>query len=237
MAKKVKGKLIARIKRSHSIESFRFIFQERIDFFPGQFARVIFNEEDLQDKELNKYLSFSSSPTKNYIELTKRLSGSRFSQSLDRLSPKDEVLFDFSLGSCVFKEEYKRIGFLIGGIGITPVISIIEYIMDRRLETNVVVFYSNRTEEDITFKKELDNWQAINKNISVVYFVTDYLPLNKQYILGMIDKDSVLRKVGADEERIFFIFGPPPMVEAMKMICLDIGYKGGNIKTEKFIGY
>lgn len=48
---------------------------------------------------------------------------------------------------------------------------------------------------------------------------------------------SQLRKVGADEERIFFIFGPPPMVEAMKMICLDIGYKGGNIKTEKFIGY
>ena len=62
-------------------------------------------------------------------------------------------------GNCVFKDEYRKIGFLIGGIGITPVISIIEYIVDRSLATDVLLLYSNKTQEDIAFRRELDAWQ------------------------------------------------------------------------------
>ena len=86
---------------------------------------------------MNKYLSFSSSPTNDYIEVTKRLSDSVFSQKLKALKPSDEVLLKGPSGNCVLKEEYKKIGFLIGGIGITPVISMIEYIVDKKLVINI----------------------------------------------------------------------------------------------------
>src|SRR3989338_4450330 len=184
MAKIYRASLIERIKRTADIESFRFSPEEKLDFTPGQFTRVIFDPRDLNNKELNKYLSFSSSPLKSYFELTKRLSESKFSQKMKNLKTGDSILFNGPLGSCTFKEEYKKIAFLIGGIGITPVISIIEYLIDKKLDTDVKLFYSNRTEKDIAFKKELDSWAGSNKNITLNYLITDCEPQDEQCIFG-----------------------------------------------------
>ncbi|MEI6631141.1 MAG: FAD-dependent oxidoreductase [bacterium] len=230
----IKARLIETIDRTPSIRSFRLMPEERIGFLPGQFLQVIF---DPTQKELNKYLSFSCSPTKEYIEFTKRLSSSVFSERLRGLKSGDEVLLKAPLGSCVFKEEYKKIAFLIGGIGITPVISILEYIADKGLKNDALLFYSNRTDEDIAFRKELDLLQSLLKNIRAFYLVTECEPRDKKCLFGRIDKELLIKEMNDYRERIFFIFGPPKMVEAMQGLCLDIGCKEENVKTENFIGY
>jgi len=229
--------LIDRKKRTETIESFRFMPEERIIFAPGQFLQLIFDPERQNNKELNKYLSFSSSPDREYIEVTKRLSDSIFSKRLGSLQIKDKVLANAPLGSCIFEDKFKEISFLIGGIGITPVISIIEYIVARDLQTDVVLIYSNRTEEEIAFKYELDLWQAENKNIRIFYTVTECQPKDKRCIYGRIDKKLLMECMKDCSRRIFFIFGPPKMVEAMSVLCRDIGCPGENVRTEKFIGY
>lgn len=226
-----------RIKRTPTIESFRFLLQEKLDFIPGQFLQLVFDEKNPQNKELNKYLSFSSSPAKDYIEVTKRLSESLFSQRLKNLKINDTVLVKAPLGSCVFKKDYKKIAFLIGGIGVTPVISILEHITDKKIETDVLLLYSNKTEEEIAFKSELDLWQENNKNIKLLYLLTDYEPKNKNFLFGHIDKDLLAERIKDLNERIIFIFGPPKMVEAMKNLCLEISCREENIKTESFLGY
>ena len=233
----LKGKLTDRIKRTASTESFRFILDKKIDFLPGQFLQVVLDQADKNNKEFNKYLSFSSSPTKEYIEVTKRLSDSKFSQKLGSLAIGDEVLFKAPLGNCVYKDEYKKIGFLIGGIGITPVISIIEYIVDKKLDTDVLLLYSNRTEEDIAFKKELDQWQSVHSNIKVFYTITECEPVDKNCIAGRIDNNLLVEKIKDFRERMFFIFGPPRMVGAMQNLCLETGCSKDYVKTENFIGY
>ncbi|MBU1853314.1 MAG: FAD-dependent oxidoreductase [Candidatus Omnitrophica bacterium] len=235
--KDIKARLIERIKRVSTIESFRFKPKEKVDFLPGQFLHVIFDEGNQNNSELNKYLSFSSSPTKDYIEVTKRLSESAFSQKLRSLKVSDEILLKGPLGNCVLKEEYKKIGFLIGGIGITPVISMIEYIAHKRLDTDVILFYSNRKEDDIAFKEELKYWQSTNKNIRIFFTVTDAEPKDTNCIYGRISRELLIEKAQDIQERIFFIFGPPKMVEAMKNICLGLNCKQENVKMEKFIGY
>ena len=231
-----KVKLIANIKRTPSVESFRFS-PKKIAFIPGQFLQLIFDEDNEDNKNLNKYLSFSSSPSKDYIEVTKRLSDSDFSSRLKGLKINQELLIKAPLGNCIFKEEYKKIAFLIGGIGITPVISIIEYIMDKKLDTDVALFYSNRTEEEIAFRQELDSWQGKNNRIKVFYAVTESPPQDSNCLFGRIDKNLLTEKARDYEERIFFIFGPPKMVEAMDALCLEAGCKKENIKKENFIGY
>lgn len=233
----IKANLIQRIKRTSSVESFRFLPEKKIDFLAGQFLQVIFDENIRNNKELNKYLSFSSSPGQDYFEVTKRISESAFSQRLKSLKLKDEVLFKVPLGSCVFKDVFKKIAFLIGGIGITPVVSIIEYIVKNKINTDVILLYSNRNEEDIAFKAELDRWRKNNPNIKIFYTVTDYRPVDKECIFGRIDKELLLNKVSDINERTFFIFGPPKMVEAMENTCLEINPVKENIKTESFIGY
>jgi len=86
------ARLVQRIIRTPTIESFRFLPDKKIDFIPGQFLQVIFDEKNPDNKELNKYLSFSSDPAREYIEITKRLSESSFSQKLKELKTSDEIL-------------------------------------------------------------------------------------------------------------------------------------------------
>lgn len=232
----IKAKVIEIIPRTSTVSSFRFEPETKIDFTAGQFIQIIFDDKVLDNKELNKFLSFSCSPDKNYIEVTKRLSDSLFSRELKSLKIADQVLLKGPWGKCVFDSSYKKIGFLIGGIGITPVISIIEYINDKKIASDVVLFYSNRIEEEIAFKRELDLWQKQNNNIKIFYTVSEQSPQDKNCVFGRIDRDLI----GQDPylmERILFIFGPPKMVEAMKSLCLEVGCKPENIKTENFIGY
>jgi len=232
----VKGVLIEKIKRTPSVESFRFRAEQKIDFLPGQFLQVIFDHEDRKNKNLNKYLSFSSSPFRDYFEITKRVSTSDFSEKLICLNPGDEVLFKAPMGHVTFKDEYKKIGFLIGGIGITPVISIIEYIMDKGLDTDIELHYSNRNEEEIAFRAELEKWDSQNSKLKICFF-TDCEPQDKKCIHGLIGKDHVCNGIHDYKNRIFFIYGPPGMVQAMKNICEETGCSKDMIKVENFIGY
>jgi ferredoxin-NADP reductase len=236
--KEIRGTLIAKIKRTETVKSFRFMPGEKIDFLPGQFLQLIFEENDKHNRFLNKYLSLSCAPQNDYIEVTKRLSDSEFSQRLRRLQKDDSVLFKAPMGDCVFKDAYRKIGFLIGGIGITPVISIIEYIVKKQLNTDVCLLYSNRLESDIAFKKELDAWERTYPHLlHVVYLVSGCEPVDKRCVFGNIDKNIVMGHMSDWQERVIFIFGPPGMVNAMQNICAEISCKKEMVKTEHFIGY
>jgi glycine betaine catabolism B len=228
--------LIEKIKRTKTIESFRFNSEETIRFAPGQFLQLIFDEKNRENRALNKYLSFSSSPTKSYIEVTKRLSASDFSLNLKALEAGDKILVKAPMGNCVLGQADKAITFLVGGIGITPAISIIEYIQDMKLPINVEVFYANRAEDDIAFRNELDLWQKLNNNIKVIYRV-DCPTSDTSCMYGFIDSTLVCRESKCLQDRVFFVFGPPKMVEAMKAVCKDIGCAQDRIRTESFLGY
>lgn len=232
----IKAKVIEKIKRTPTVMSFRFLPEKKINFIAGQFLQFIFDRADLNNRELNKFISFSSSPTKEYFEITKRLSDSSFSNKLKNLNLNDEVAFNAPLGNCVLDEKREKILFLIGGIGITPVISITEYILDKKIPIDIILLYSNKTEEEIAFKKELEDW-GNNKNIKIFFVITDAKPKDNNYINGYINKDLISEKASDYKERDVFIFGPPKMVSAMKDMCIELGCKKEFIKTESFIGY
>ena len=231
-----KVKFKERVKRVGAVASFRFIPDRKPDFIPGQFLQVIFDPVNSGNRLLNKYLSFSASPERDYLEVTKRLSGSDFSDKLEALQPGDEVWLKGPLGNCVFRPEQRKIGFLIGGIGITPVISILEYIADRKLKTDVVLLYSNRSEEEIAFRPEIDCWRKENSNLKVCYTLTECQSKDSECLSGYIDEQTLAARMPDARDRTIFIFGPPVMVKAMHEVCLK-NVPGEQIKTENFLGY
>ena len=233
----IRVKFIEKMQRTPTVASFRFKPEVKLDFVPGQFLRIIFDESNENNKNLNKYLSFSSSPGKDYIEVTKRLTESEFCQKLKDLKADDVISIKGPIGNCLFKEEYNKVAFLIGGIGITPVISILEYIIEKQINTDAALFYSNRTEEEIAFRNELNGFLKENKNIHVCYTVTDRKPSDQACISGRINKELLLKKIIDWPERKVFIFGPPKMVEAMKELALEVGCRKDSLMTESFIGY
>lgn len=226
------GVLKEKIKRTKDIQSFRFKLDEDIDFLLGQFMEVVFDKEE---KDLKHFLSFSSSPTKSYIEFTKRLSESKFSQKLKEMKLGQKVAFRFPFGKCVFKDEYEKIGFIIGGIGITPVISMLEYIEDKNLNTDVLLIYTNRSFPEITFKPELDDWSN-SLNLRIIHVIEEPVE-GLNFVKGRIDFGLLSRHKDELGFRINFVFGPPKMVEAIADLLTQIGIDKERVKREEFIGY
>ncbi len=231
--KEVEGIFLEMIQRTPLVFSFRFRPKGKVEFEPGQFMEVIF---DAEDKDLRHFLSFSSSPSKDYIEFTKRVSESRFSQRLKRLKAGEEVLFKLPLGNCVFKEEYKQIGFIIGGIGITPVISMLEYIHEKGLRPEVFLIYSNRNKEEIAFREKLDTLRR-DLPMDVIYLISSDEPQEQGIRKGFIDLDFLSQYKDRFNEGMNFVFGPPKMVEAITGLFEELDTDKNKIKTEKFLGY
>ena len=231
------AKLIERIRRTPTIESFRFQPDQSMDFVPGQHLRVMFDSEHAANGLLNKFLSFSCPPGAGYIEVTKRLSSSDFSSRLKSLQPGQTVVLKGPMGDCVYHGSETKIGFLIGGIGITPVMSILGYLVEKGLPTSAGLLFSNRNEEEIPFRAQLEDYARRNDRVQFFLTVDQQLSAAQDLRMGRINKEMIEMCVPDISERIMFIFGPPAMVKAMKELCLDCGCRQDNIRTESFFGY
>lgn len=226
------------IQRTHNVNSFRFKVKEDVDFKPGQFFFVTIK---IDGTERTKHFSFSNSPTeKGYVEFTKRITDSEFSKALNRLKIGDWARLKMPYGSFTFEGEYKKIAFLSGGIGITPIRSICKFATDSMLPTDMVLLYGNNREEDIIFRQDLDNMQAVNKNLRIVYTLTSSDIDRKIWKgrTGYIDDTMIKEEIPDYTERIFYICGPPRMVESLINILRNkLGVQQDKIKIENFIGY
>jgi ferredoxin-NADP reductase len=222
------------IPRTYNVTSFRFPRPAELDYKAGQFLFVTFKADG---KELSKHFSFSSSPTeKTQIEFTKKLSDSDFSAVLRVLKKGDWARIDAPYGKFTFEGEYKKIGLLGGGIGITPFMGICKYCTDMRLDTKVTLLYGNRTESDIVFKKELEALQEQNKNLKVVFTLNE-ADRRWKGATGFITADMIQKKIPDYKDTVFYTCGPPAMVEVMEKLVEQLGLPKMQLKREYFTGY
>jgi len=230
--------LLEVIPRTHNVKSFRFEVEKDVDFKPGQYFFVSIKIDGV---EKTKHFSFSNSPTeKEYVEFTKRITDSDFSKALDRLRVGDWARLKMAYGHFTFEGEYERIAFLSGGIGITPIRSICKFATDMGLPTDIILVYGNSTEEDIIFRKDLDGMQAVNKNFRIVYTLTsqDIEQEAWQGRIGYIDDRMIKEEISDFKERVFYICGPPQMVESLTDILKNrLAVRENRIRTENFFGY
>jgi ferredoxin-NADP reductase len=226
------------VQRTENVKSFRFKIKDNLDFKPGQFFFVTLK---IGQGERTKHFSFSNSPTeKAYIEFTKRITESEYSKALERLKIGDWAKLKMPLGSFTFSGEYEKIAFLSGGIGITPIRSICKFATDKGLSTDIVLLYGNNKEEDIIFRQDLDQMASTNKNMRVVYTLTspDIDKENWPGRTGYIDDRMIKEEIADYRERVFYLCGPPKMVETLVDILKNkLSLGEDKIKIENFVGY
>ncbi len=222
------------IPRTYNVTSFRFPRPAELNYKAGQFFFVTLKANG---KELRKHFSFSSSPTeKTHIEFTKKLTDSEFSNALKMLKVGDWTMIDAPYGKFTFEGENEKVALLAGGIGITPFRSICKYCTDMHLTAKITLLYGNRSENDIVFKKELKEMEKQNKNLKVVFILSEASNAWKG-ATGVIDAEFVKKEVPDYKERVFYTCGPPPMVQAMEMLVKDLGLPSTQLRLEAFTGY
>jgi ferredoxin-NADP reductase len=222
------------IPRVPNVTSFRFPRPVELEYKAGQFFFVTIKPAG---KELTKHFSFSSSPTeKDHIEFTKKFTDSEYSTALKALKPGDWARIEAPFGSFTFEGELEKIAMLGGGIGITPLKSIIKYCTDKQLKTKITLLYGCRTENDIAFRKEFEQIQAENSNFKVVFTLNEGNP-NWKGNVGFITAEMVKKEIPDYDETIFFTCGPPPMVKVMEKLVESLGLPKTQLKREYFAGY
>jgi len=226
------------VVRAPGVKSFRFKPAGEAVFKAGQFFFVSIK---IKDEERTKHFSFSNSPTeKGYIEFTKRITGSEFSTALDGMKPGEWAKIKLPYGSFTLKEGVRKIAFLSGGIGITPIRSMCKFATDSALGTDIVLLYGNNTERDIIFKEDFDKMASGNRSIKVIYTLTaeDADKSSWKGRTGFIDDRMVREEIPDFRERVFYVCGPPKMVGTLTSILKNtLNLKDDKIVTENFTGY
>lgn len=199
-----------------------------------------------------RHFSLASSPTEEEIMISTRIRDTPYKKRLSSLEIGSKAKVTKPLGKFVLHDDYSKPAVLLsGGIGVTPFRSMIRYATDKQLPIRIVMFDSNRNIANTLYKEEFDEWLDKNKNLEIVYTITekedDNQPssandVNKEWKgeRGRIDKAMLERHLNDNEIKnsIYYICGPPGMLDALKGLLQDsIQVPKDQIRTEEFTGY
>ncbi|MCL7475543.1 MAG: FAD-dependent oxidoreductase [Methanosarcinales archaeon] len=221
------------IDRTTNVRSYRFDRPPDFLYLPGQYVMV---QVENNGNMIQKTFSLSSSPTEEgYLEITKKFTGHEFSDALKAREVGDELGLDGPRGSFILNEQEKNIVMLAGGIGVTPFRSMIKYSMDRDLDNTIVLICSNRTEEDIIFS---DEFRSMMRSGRLSMVLTCTRPSDQwKGICGRIDRTMIQKEVTDLLQSLFYICGPPSMVQSMREPLEEMEVPKERILFEDFYGY
>jgi ferredoxin-NADP reductase len=135
------------------------------------------------------------------------------------------------------KDTTKAAVILAGGIGITPMRSIIEWATQQRLPHMLYLFYSNRTPAATAFLADFEAWAKQNPHFKLIATVTDAQGGSWAHERGRINPDMLTRHVPDLQQAVYYLAGPPGMVAGMRELLNSAGVNEDNLKTEEFAGY
>jgi glycine betaine catabolism B len=121
----------------------------------------------------------------------------------------------------------------------------VKYATDKQLPVKIIMFDSNKNQQNILYKDEFDRSANQNKNIKVVYTITGEQKssddtTNWTEERGRIDKSMLESHLTKDEieNAVFYMCGPPGMLKAMQeLLQKEMQIPKNRLKVEAFTGY
>ena len=205
-------------------------------FTPGQYLtlKLIINNE-----EQRRSYSICSSSAENITVAVKKVENGLVSSYLNEvLKENDEMEVMTPEGNFILEtdpnKKRKFVGFAAGS-GITPIMSMIKQLSMDETETVFTLFYSNKMENDVIFKHQLDQLAGINLKINYIY---TRQKLNNPLLEGRIDKSKATELIKADLSCLnadaFYLCGPEEMIFNVKSALEEFGVLNTKIKFELF---
>ena len=204
-------------------------------FMPGQFAWITAWKTPFSDSE-HPFTISSSSEEKNSYQMSIKNLG-KFTAKIQTLEPGDKVFVDGPYGyfSMDRYPETHRLCLIAGGIGITPIMSMLRSMADRNDQRPVLFFYCNQEWEPLTFREEVEDLQK-RLNMKLV-FTIERPPQDWKGEKGFLNS-SILNKYLPPEWKSgkteVFLCGPVPMMNAVEKAILATGFPESQIHTERF---
>jgi ferredoxin-NADP reductase len=234
-------KLIKKIDVAEGTMAFEFEKPTGFEFKAGQFGDFTLIDPPETDEEGNvRGFSLTNPPYAETLMIATRLRDTAFKRVLRDAPLGTEVKLDAPYGSfTLHNNTAKPAVFLTGGIGITPVRSLLLQATHDQLPHKLFLFYSNRRPEDAAFLDELSSLGDKNPNYKFVGTMTDMANSAKPWDgeTGYLTKEILAKHIDDFSLPIYYICGPAAMVAAMRKLLNEVGVDDDDIRTEEFSGY
>ncbi len=206
-----------------------FIFQ------PGQFAWLTAWKTPFSDSE-HPFSLVSSAENKDAIQMSIKNLGP-FTAKIQTLKPGEKVYIDGPYGSFSMDRhpDAEKFIFIPGGIGVTPVMSMLRSMAERDDQRPIKLFYCNFEWETVTFREEI---LTLQKKLKMqIVFVIERPPQNWTGEAGFLNT-AILKKYLSEDwlcgQAEVFLCGPSPMMNAVEKALIETGVPEKNIHSERF---
>ncbi len=221
--------------------AFHFEKPEGFAYRAGQFADLTLVNPSETDAEGNtRGFSLASAPYEGDLMVATRMRDTAFKRVLKTMEIGSELSLDAPYGSFTLHDDASIPAvFLSGGIGVTPVRSIVLQAAHDKLPHKIFLFDSNRRPEYAAFLDEMMEAQKENPNFTFVGTMTEMEKSGEEWSgeTGFITKTMLVKSVADLSLPIFYLSGPQAMVAAMRKALDEAGVKDDKIRTEEFTGY
>ena len=201
------------------------------EYRAGQFGDLVLPASTGLDESNNKHgFSFVSAPFEDTLRMATRMRGSKYKNAAAQVPEGTRVQLlalwgDFTL----HKNAAIPAVFVIGGIGITPVRSIIAQATHDKAPNPITLIYANRTPALAAYTDDLQRCAAENRHFS-------FVPVYTQ-TQGHVSAATIRQHVSDIAAPRWYLAGPEGMVKAMRALLDEVGADEDNIRTEEFEGY
>lgn len=235
--------MIAKLKEKHEVArgTLQVTWQlpEKISFKPGQYILYSLLHLSYEDpRGPRRFFSIVSEQTENTdtVSFVTRLRDTGFKKTIQEMEVGSEINVERVMGAFVLPDDNTiPLVFIAGGIGITPFISMIRYVVKHRTGHQITLIYSNRDRQSTAFFEELEGIAKTNQNIKVIFIMTQDKEWNgeKKHLNSELIKELIPDYL----QKTFMIVGPPGMNDSVEEELKKMQISESQIKKENFSGY
>jgi predicted ferric reductase len=205
-----------------------------LDYAPGQF-QFLSPLGGLVPTEEHPFSIASSPSPGGRISVTIKECGD-FTSTIGCFKAGDRVAVHGPFGrfSHVFHPGGDELVFVAGGVGITPLMSMLRYMRDRAESRRVLLIYASRGVDDIVFRRELELIESASAPALKTIHILSRPRADWVGRTGRLDTATLLSLCGGFSGKVFFICCPPVMASGLIRGLRKAGVAPGRIHADYF---
>jgi predicted ferric reductase len=203
-------------------------------YLPGQFAFLRFHSPAVSGEE--HPFTIASTPTRPAaVQFAIRCCGD-WTRHVGHLAAGDGATMDGPFGRFNHLEHFpdaRELIMIAGGIGITPMLSMLRYMADVGDRRQVTLLWSNRGPADVFCEEELDRLRRQWPELRVLHIFTEE-PGAAQPVARLDRALLTVLLAPCSRSAGVFLCGPPGMMRAMTRELRSLGFARAAIRQERF---
>ena len=222
-------------QETKNIRTFWFKPEKPIRYTAGQYTELKLPHDHPDNRGQKRWFTVSSSPTDDMLSITTKFAGNKastFKKTLFSLPVGSEVNLADPMGDFVLPRQTDRpLAFIAGGIGVTPMHSMVKWLVDKGEKRQVYLLYATHTLEEVAFR-DLFEHAPITFDI-----LLSEPPTGWKGKSGELTSDVILSLPGVIGKALIYLSGPEPMVEKFYKELQEKGINPQRLVKDAFPGY